>query len=201
VIAAMIIAALEPQTAVDAERAFAAAAQTEGQWSAFRAFAAPEAVLFVPQEVNAQRWLAGRQDPPFSVMWWPGEAWLSCDGTTAVTTGPWVRGGGRSVGYFTTVWQRRPGGRWQWLLDHGDMLEQPRPAADRPAVHRASCGSLPRSVPMAGQQGHEFASSPDRSLVWRWNVYENGARIVWAELWDGTRYRLILQDRVEAPGP
>ena len=44
-------------TAIDAERAFAADAQQRGQWTAFRATATEEAVMFVPQPVNAQAFL------------------------------------------------------------------------------------------------------------------------------------------------
>lgn len=200
-ILSLLLAAAAPQSAVDAERAFAAAAQTQGQWTAFRQYAAPDGVLFVPEQVNAQQWLAGRADPPAAVMWWPAEAWVSCDGSTAVTTGPWVRNGGKLKGYFTTVWQKQPDGSWKWLLDHGDVLERPRPAGDRPVVHRASCRSLPAEVRTVGVRGHELGAAPDRSLLWRWNVYENGARIVWAELWDGKAYRPILEDKVEPPVP
>jgi ketosteroid isomerase-like protein len=196
-ILALLIAAATPQSAVEAERAFAAAAQTDGQWTAFRAFAAPDGVMFTPQQVNAQEWLKGRADPPQSVMWWPAEAWVSCDGTTALTTGPWLRGGGKSAGYFTTVWRRQPDGSWKWLLDHGGALAQPRRAGDAPKVRRASCKGLPTVKKVEGVRGYETGSSPDGSLVWNWNVYENGARIVWAELWDGSSHRKVLEDHAE----
>jgi hypothetical protein len=100
VILAFLLAAAAPATAVDAERAFAAMAQTEGQWAAFRAFAASEGLLFVPEQVNAQEWLK------------------------------------------------------------------------------------------------EAGASPDGSLVWNRKVYDNGARIVWGELWDGARHRKVIEDKV-----
>jgi hypothetical protein len=197
VIFALLLAAAAPQSAIDAERAFAAAAQTDGQWTAFRAYAAPDGVLFTPQQVNAQEWLKGRADPPQAVMWWPAEAWISCDGTTALTTGPWLRDGGRTAGYFTTVWRRQPDGSWKWLLDHGHTLARPRPAGDAPKVRRASCEGLPTVKRVEGVRGYETGSSPDGSLVWNWNVFENGARIVWAELWDGASHRKVLEDKAE----
>ncbi len=196
-ILAVLAAATVQATAVDAERAFAARAQTEGMWTAFRATAADDAAMFVPQQVKAQEWLKGRKDPRTAYMWWPAEAYVSCDGSTAITTGPSVLGGAR--GYFTTVWSRQADGKWKWLLDHGDRLDRPRPAREQPLTRRASCRSLPSELREEGVRGHEIGTSPDRSLVWRWNVYENGARIVWAELWNGRSFVPILEDKVEAP--
>ena len=196
-ILAALLAAAAPAGPVEAERGFAAAAQTQGPWTAFRAYADDEAVMFVPEQVNAQAWLRGRRDPPQAVMWWPAQAWMSCDGGTAVTTGPWLRNGGKLAGYFTTVWRRQPDGAWKWLLDHGDALQRPRQAGDAPALRRASCRGLPASRRIEGVRGYETASSPDGSLVWNWNVYENGARIVWIEMWDGVRYVKIIEDKVE----
>jgi hypothetical protein len=197
VILAALLAAAAPSGAVEAERAFAAAAQTDGQWTAFRTYAAEDGVMFVPEQVNAQAWLKDRPDPPQSVMWWPAEAWISCDGTTAVTTGPWLRNGGKLAGYFTTVWRRQTDGRWKWLLDHGDALERPRRGSDTPSVRRASCRGLPATRRILGVRGYETEASPDGSLVWNWNVYENGARIIWIELWDGAKFVKIVEDKVD----
>ena len=44
-ILALLLAAAAPQTAIDAERAFVADAQTLGQWTAFRKYAADDAVM------------------------------------------------------------------------------------------------------------------------------------------------------------
>ncbi|HEX2764830.1 MAG TPA: hypothetical protein VHM92_13435 [Allosphingosinicella sp.] len=197
ILAALLAAAVAPAGPVEAERGFAAAAQTQGQWTAFRAHAADEAVMFVPRQVNAQAWLKDRRDPPRAVMWWPSQAWLSCDGTTAVTTGPWLREGGRLAGYFTTVWRRQPDGGWKWLLDHGGALERPRPAGDVPALRRGSCRGLPAKRRIEGVRGYETAASPDGSLVWNWHVFENGARMVWIELWDGAKFVKIVEDKVD----
>jgi hypothetical protein len=188
--ALLLLAAAAPE-AVEAERAFARMAQTEGQWTAFRAFAAPDAVMFVPEEVRAQEWLKDKADPRQSVMWWPARAYLSCDGKTAVTTGPWIREGGRSGGYFTTVWRKQADGSWKWLLDHGDLLASRRAAGDQAEVRRATCGKLhPDSLD--GWQG----TAADNSLRWRWRVESDGSRTVEAELWDGRTYRNVISDKV-----
>jgi hypothetical protein len=49
----LLAAAAAPLTAVEAERAFAADAQKQGQWTAFRKWAAPDAVMWTPQAVWA----------------------------------------------------------------------------------------------------------------------------------------------------
>lgn len=198
-ILALLLAGAVPDTAIESERAFAAMAQTEGQWTAFRAFAAPDGVMFVPKQVDARQWLKDRPDPPQAVMWWPAKAFVSCDGSITITTGPWLREGGRLAGYFTTVWGRQQDGGWKWLLDHGDTLDRPRPAGDAPEIRRASCRRLPAPQSAEAEQGFETGRSADGSLRWRWRVYEDGARMVWAELWDGQAYKLVLENKVETP--
>ena len=104
----LALAAASP-TVIDAERAFAQMAQDKGQWTAFRATAAPDAVMFVPQPVKAQAWLKDKKDPPKAIRWQPTHAWVSCDDKTAVDTGNWQRPDG-TVGFFTTIWQRQADG-------------------------------------------------------------------------------------------
>ena len=162
-LAALLLLASPVDGAIDAERAFAEAAQTEGQWTAFRTFAADSAVMFVPREINAHEFLEGREDPVIAVMWWPAESYISCDGTTAVNSGPWVRP--RASGYFTTVWQQQADGNWRWRLDHGDALAVPRPAGEEPTVRRATCPDAPLTVeeitPPEGAVDYGRHHSPD----------------------------------------
>ncbi len=124
--------------AVQAEREFALLAQTTGQWTAFRATAAADATMFVPQPVNAQTWLAGRADPPRSVAWQPHAVFVSCDGRMAATTGAaqWPGGG---HGMFTTIWQKQPDGNWKWIADHGAPVSAARAARPAVAEVRARC--------------------------------------------------------------
>jgi hypothetical protein len=194
----LLLAAATP-TAVDAERAFVNDAQATGQWTAFRKYAAPDALMFVPQPVNAQAFLKGRKDPPSSVFWWPGRSFVSCDGGVAVNTGPWVRGAGKSVGYFTTVWVRQKDGGWKWVYDGGDSLNQPRAEGGdiKPVV--ASCKGKPASTnPWAGPVkggGH----SADHTLAWSWMVTPKGERHFIAELWNGVAYDTVIEDDISAP--
>lgn len=76
-----------------AERAFAAMAQAKGQWTAFRAFAAPDAQMLLEGQQPAVSFLKDRKDPPVSVMWSPARTVTPCDGSLAFSTGPWSRDG------------------------------------------------------------------------------------------------------------
>ncbi len=141
----LLLAAAAPgTTAVDAERAFAADARRLGQWTAFRKWADPTAVMFTPQAVWAHEFLKGRKDPPRAVSWWPARSFTSCDGDLAVNTGPSLTAEGRH-GYFTTVWARQKDGGWKWTVDGGDRLVKPLARPSRPVVRKASCAGLRRN--------------------------------------------------------
>jgi hypothetical protein len=210
-IAMILLAAAAPSTAVDAERAFAAHAQKVGQWTAFRDYAEPTAVMFNPQAVWAHEFLAGRKDPPRSVEWWPARTFVSCDGDMAVNTGPW-RNTGNQNGYFTTVWVRQKDGGWKWSMDGGDALKKPLARPSRPAVARASCSGLkklrsvyaavtPTTERIAGKPPADAGQgrSADGTLTWSWAVAKDGARHFQAKLWNGRRYRVALDQNIAAP--
>ena len=220
----LLAGAVASATAADAERAFAAMAQTEGQWTAFRAFAAENAQMFVPEAGNAQAWLKDRENPPVSVMWWPGRSWVSCDGALAINTGPWVRSGGASAGTFTTVWQRQADGAWKWQLDHGRTTPRAVAAGDAVEVDRPICRNLkaasatqPSDAPsndllvqmddampatslpgVAVEDAGPIAAgvSADASLRWEARAVkgEPGAHRLRVWTWDGVGYRLRLYE-------
>ncbi len=202
---ALMLAAAEPMTAIEAERAFAADAQKLGQWTAFRKYAAEDAVMFVPQPTNAQAWLRDQKDPPTSVFWWPGRSYVSCDGTVAINTGPWVREWGKAVGYFTTVWVKQSDGGWKWVYDAGDQLKQARPEGGdiRPVVAACPAAETPlspqpqREVP--AEVKHGGGSSADGTLSWGWTVAADGSRRFFALQWTGEGRATVIDDLVAAP--
>jgi hypothetical protein len=197
-------------TAVDAERAFVRDAQRIGQWTAFRKYAAPTAVMFTPQAVWAQEFLKGRKDPPAALTWSPAESYVSCDGRTAINKGPWTSASGKAHGYFTTVWMRK-GRSWAWVYDGGDGLDTAMPARDRPVVRRASCASgravralAKRAVgaaQIAGKAPGDAGTghSADGTLSYQWKVNAKGARHFQAQLWTGRHYQTVLDQQVAAP--
>ena len=195
-------AAAAQMTPVEAERAFAEDAHKLGQWTAFRKWAADDAVMFVPQPVNAQQWLKDKKDPPVSVFWWPGRSYVSCDGSYAVNTGPWVRQWGKSVGYFTTVWQRQGEGGWKWIYDAGDELGSARPEGGDIRQVPASCAGKPIALPDAPPTASATSASgtsADGTLRWSWIVMPDGARAFRAFLWNGSGYDQVIADTVQAP--
>ena len=196
------------RSALDAEYAFARDAQRRGQWTAFRMYADPDAVMFNPQVVWAHEFLASKKDPPVPVRWWPAESYVSCDGRIAVNTGPWVRDGGKSVGYFTTVWQRE-GGRWRWVYEAGDTLKTPLPARRRPFVRKASCRGKPVAPPWlvpppamkrrgkGPPDDYGIGRSADATLAWDWRVDSKGARRFRTFLWNGARYEQVVFNQTQ----
>lgn len=213
-IAALLLATAAPMTAVDAERAFAADAQTMGQWTSFRKWADPSAVMYNPQAVWAHDFLKDRKDPPEAVRWWASKSWTSCDGRTAVNTGPWRIEGAKLDGYFTTLWVKQPSGDWRWTVDGGDTLKTPWPRPARPMVRRASCGNRAarlRQIDQAyaravairpappGDSG--YSRSADGTLLYNWTVSANGARRTRVQLWNGRRFEMVLDQQVAAPPP
>ena len=198
-------------TAADAERAFAADAKRIGQWTAFRKYADESAVMFTPQAVWAQEFLKDRKDPPKSVNWSPAHSFVSCDGRTAVNTGPWWGADGVHHGYFTTVWQRT-GGAWHWVYDGGDAQTGPLPPAPKSAqVHRASCRTKAPGPPIippppltpkqarTTPEDNGRGQSADRTLGWDWKVDKKGARTFRVYLWNGVRYAQVLYNEIPAP--
>ncbi len=199
-IVAMLLAAATPQTAIDAERAVSADAHKIGQWAAFAKWAMPDAIMFLPQPSSAQAFVKGRAEPATAIYWWPGRSYVSCDGNTAINTGPAVYGVGKAVGYFSTVWQRQADGGWKWELDHGDVLKSARAEGGDIKAEQAACPTTPvppipqREVPEGVKIGG--GSSKDGTINWQWTVLPDGGRTFVAMLWDGTRHKVVVEDKV-----
>jgi hypothetical protein len=207
-IALFLAAAASMPTAVDAERAFARDAQRLGQWTAFRKYADRDAVMFTPQATWAREFLKDRKDPPRSLRWWPSVSYSSCDGRTAVNSGPWVSPDGKSSGYFTTVWQRE-GRRWSWVYDGGTDASGPVPRQAPPRRVRAACGSKAPGAPviplqaMTAKQARTTpedrgrGQSADKTLGWDWKVEKSGERHFRVYLWNGVRYAQVLYNDIK----
>jgi ketosteroid isomerase-like protein len=164
--------ALAGQPVEAAERAFAAMAQTKGQWTAFRAYAAPDANMLVGTLQPAAAFLADRADPPSAVMWWPARTYTSCDGTLAFSTGPY-RGAAKEQGQFFTIWARQPDGGWKWVYDGGGPVRTAVPAGEAVRAVRAGC-RVPKEQPAMITSGITGASA-DGTL--RWSVSRVGPKL------------------------
>ena len=163
------------QPAVEVERAYASAAQTRGQWTAFRDFAAPDAVMMLDGLQPAAPFLKDRKDPPVAVMWWPAHVVTACDGSLAFSTGPWRRKGGTEMGRYFTIWRHDAAG-WRWIYDGGTRDETGMAAGDVPVqpAHHAC-----RKPPALAEEGAPAAGgrSRDGSLVWRIDKNMKGYRL------------------------
>lgn len=108
---------------IDTERSFAEFARANGVSNAFRAFIAPDGILFRPNPVPGVSHLEKEVDPPGAPVleWWPVHAGISLSGDLAFTTGPWVMHDPRQrrVGQYFTIWKQQPDGSFKFLLDHG----------------------------------------------------------------------------------
>lgn len=174
----------QPETLIATDRAFAAAAQERGQFTAYREYAAPEAVMFVPQAVNAQEWLAQRTDPAQSLRWQPQGVWSSCDGTLAVTLGAWQGANGRQ-GDYLTVWRRQEDGGYKWVLTQADITDAPRPVLAEPARMVADCATGAETPALAIQAANAAARDP--RMKGAGQAYDNSSR-------DNTLYLNIVSD-------
>lgn len=198
-----------PSTAVDAEIAFAHDARRIGQWTAFRKWADRDAVMFTPQAVWARSFLKPLKDPPNAINWRPAHTYVSCDGRTAVNTGPWFKQDGALGGYFTTVWQRTAAG-WRWAYDGGGPMRAPAPVG-KPRFHPASCAGKAPGAPvipppllspkkaLTTPEDNGRGQSADRTLGWDWKVEVGGARHFRVYQWKGSRYLEVLNNDIPAP--
>ena len=191
----------QPGQVVAAEIAFAQLAREKGQWTAFREYAAEDAIMFVPQVVNAQQWLKGRVDPAQSVRWQPHEIWSSCDGSLSVSYGALQRPDG-STGWFNTVWVRQDDGSYRWVMDQGGESAEPVPAPDIIATHVASCdGAKPRATQPPARPGAPYGISRDGTLRWDVLVAEVCARTVSIRMKQGEEWGDPVFNRtIAAPG-
>ena len=205
----LLLAAVAAPSAVDAERAFARDARRNGQWTASRAYAGPDAVMFTPQAIWARDFHKGRRDPRQSVRWSPNASYVSCDGRIAVNTGPWQSPDGRQHGFYTTVWELH-GGRWRWISDGRHTMAKPLAARATPIVRTASCSGHASGPPLmptpsakpgpGGASPDDFGRgiSADRTLGWDWRVGPNGSRRFRTFLWNGRSYVLAVEQTIGA---
>ena len=113
--------AVEDARAADA--AFASRAAEIGHHAAFIEYLAEDAVLFRPEAVRGQEWLATREPAGGRLEWSPAAAAAGCTATLAVTTGPWrysnTEGGEPVAGHYLSIWRLDAQSQWRVVLDHG----------------------------------------------------------------------------------
>lgn len=214
-----------PSEVAATDIAFSRAARDEGQWTAFRRFAADGAVIHGRNgPIDAHPWLAAQDDPPAPVQWTPTAVWSSCDGSVAVTQGKFAEPEGQ-WGYYVTVWERQRDGRYRWVYDMGapdDQLtaaENARrdstPTGENAIVIRAieaiegrvadcpSASALPDPRPPLvpvdlAAEGQN--SSRDRTLAWNWSQLNTGRRLFDVRLFKDGKFETVFGFEVDPDG-
>lgn len=190
----------DPSAVIAKELEFARAAREDGQWTAFREYAADDAVIlgrngFLP----AEAWLRQQVDPAEPVTWSPFEVWSSCDGTLAFTRGGFAYPGGE-VGTFVTVWERDDNrDEYEWVFDFGVEADDAPKPPEMIAAHVADC-STPTPVVMSGAQDpveRRKGQSRDGTLYWQADYHADGTRRAGVHVWQGEGFEWLFE--IEAP--
>lgn len=119
------------QKIVDTEHAFAKFAEENGTKAAFLEFSASDALLFLPEKVNAKEHWNSRGPGNGLLSWAPNYADMSANGILGYTTGNWefrAKGKGDepgAFGEFITVWLRQPDGKYKFVIDIGVGHKKP----------------------------------------------------------------------------
>ncbi|QFT76658.1 hypothetical protein [Erythrobacter sp. THAF29] len=192
--------AAQPSTVVATEIAFARVAKEKGQWTAFREFAAPGAMLHGRNGAfTAEAFLAQQSDPEKAVQWAPRTIVMSCDGALAVSLGRYQDPEGL-VGNFVTVWERQSDNAYKWVYDVGGPdTPQPPPrkeiedgdivvtAIDAVQGLVATCPRAGEAIPpppadsSVGVRAQDAKTSRDGTLRWRFEHRGEGEKFIAAE--------------------
>lgn len=210
----------DPGKVASTEVAFAMAAREDGQWSAFRRFAASDAVVHgADGVVPASAWLAGRNDPPEPVQWAPRAVWSSCDGSLSASFGRFRETDG-TVGSYTTIWQLQRGNSYNWTYDlraPDDPQPPPPPPEAEPdenTIVVTEFDSIEGRVADCARRGAELpgyrqpilddnvltdnAVSEDGTLAWRWEHHPDGTRRVVVDYLRGGEWQEVHEMTVAA---
>ena len=163
----------QPGKLVATDIAFSRAARDDGQWTAYREYAADDAVMFVPDAVDAREWLAQQQNPAEPLQWQPHMVWSSCDGTLAVTQGAWQIGSSRN-GKYLTVWRRQEDGGYKWVQTQADTTTQPLVAPEMVQTEVADCATGTEDPSLAIQATN--VSARDQRMKGPGQFYDNSSR-------------------------
>jgi hypothetical protein len=162
-----------PSEVVATELAFARAANEDGQWTAFRKYAADGALIFGRSGAfEAKPWLAKQTDPQQSVTWEPTAVWSSCDGTLAVSAFSFADPNDNTRGMGHTVWAREKNGEYRWLFDFGWPTDVAPAQSDMISAKVAECG--PVNDVVGDQTG--LRRSADGTLAWNFAFTGEGTR-------------------------
>ena len=146
-----------------AEQAFAKTVAQIGVPMGFRKFAAPGAVMFLPDPMPAEPFLKTASSSG-ELSWRPQYIGVAASDDLAFSLGPSVYkvAGKADGGFYLTIWRRGPDGAWMFVLDHGvDMPASIYEAAPQ-AVTVFTLTALAKADPSQGLR--EVDAALDSSL-------------------------------------
>jgi ketosteroid isomerase-like protein len=118
---------------VTAEKTFSKTAAEKGIRDSFLRFMADDAIMFLPDPVNAPRSLRSRPASPGLLSWFPAYAEVSLAGDLGYDTGPAEyrekAGDKPDQSQFATVWKKQADGAWKAAVDLGVPNTPPVPVA------------------------------------------------------------------------
>ena len=207
----------DPTSAIAAEVAFARAARVEGQWTAFREYAAPASQIhWSGNMAEADEWLRGRADPPQSNRWAARQAWSSCDGSTVLVIGTSTDPAG-NWSRFSRIWERQDDGDflWKYSLSLPDPeLTRSRQERERQRDEEAQAGNailveaddfiratvvdctttptlVPPNTPPVGTLLTGGGASQDNTLRWIWRTMRDAPNSFGVYAWNGEGWDVI----------
>jgi ketosteroid isomerase-like protein len=148
------------------ERVEQAFAQTVGQIGigrGFRKYAAPDAVMFLPDPAPAGPYLQTAQAPG-ELVWRPQFIGVAPSSDLAFSLGPslYRTAGKAEGGFYMTIWKRGADGGWQFTLDRDAAM--PAAAFDRPPRPLVVLAADPAAKPDQAQGLREADAGLDMDL-------------------------------------
>lgn len=124
------------------ENSFSRDSESKGFRAANLLYAADDAVVFRPLEINAKEWSRQLKDTTFITTWSPSFLEISAAGDLGFATGPFetrstVAGENKIThGQFATVWKKQPDGTWKFIMDFGSGTLPETEAMTKEPVYR-----------------------------------------------------------------
>ena len=175
---ALQVPVANPSKVIATELAFARMARESGTWTAFRHYAASDALMPSPGFVRVHDALKGVPDPAEPIVWGPDKVWSSCDGSFAVSTGGAEYPSGRR-GRFLTVWQLQSDGEYRWVMDQGFDDAEAAVSPDTIAARIASCGQRRKErLQVRRGEAWQTGTSNDGTLAWSTRLAGDCSRVV-----------------------
>jgi len=110
---------------VNAEKEFAEMVSKKGINAAFNAYAASDAISFMPNPVNTKAYYASHPDTK-GLSWTPVYARVSKSGDWGFTTGPFEFDGDKKMyGQYLSLWKAGANGKWTLALDINSEHNKP----------------------------------------------------------------------------